>query len=557
MRGIAACGYFATVIDRRTFIKQAGLGAVVLAGAPKEVLAAPRKLRLARDAAFHQGVASGEPAARAITLWTRLEGLEKSALVGLEVATDTGFRRVVHRERIVAAGNRDWTARSRVTGLAPGEQYHYRFVTADGSSPVGRFRTSFPAGSHEPVRIAVFSCQEFIAGFYHAHADLAKRDVDLVVCLGDYVYEKAYGTAVRADTTAPDGETQTLAEYRAKYSLHHSDEHLLEVRRNFPLLAIWDDHEVEDNYAGELPGGQADNRRVPFLERRGNGYRAFFEHMPRRLRSDFRTYGRIPLGNAELFLLDTRQFRGDQPCSPTDGAVGVPCPAPITDDPARPFLGNAQKAWLKSALSTSKARWKLVANQVMITSLDAVPHNPLNTDSWDGYGADRREIVNALPADVAFLTGDIHTFFTGHVTASGRLPGTDPVRAVEFVTGAVTSPGIADREAKSETERLAAAAPLDAAVLANNPQIVFSNQAYKGYALVTAGADLKVSYKAVRDARQPSSEVFTLRDFRVEAGRPTVIDDGGPLPLPRSLRPLAPPALLPTLPPLPGVPGVR
>jgi hypothetical protein len=132
------------------------------------------------------------------------------------------------------------------------------------------------------------------------------------------------------------------------------------------------------------------------------------------------------------------------------------------------------------------------------------------------------------------------------------------VRAVEFVTGAVTSPGIADREAKSETERLAAAAPLDAAVLANNPQIVYSNQAYKGYALVAAGADLQVSYKAVRDARQPSSEVFTLREFRVEAGRPAVIDEGGPLPLPPvPPAPVAPPALLPSLPPLPGVPGVR
>ena len=435
----------------------------------------------------------------------------------------------MHRERLVAAGNRDWTARARVTGLRPGEEYHYRFVTADGSSPAGRFRTAFPAGSRETLRIAVFSCQEFVAGFYHAHADLVKQDVDVVLCLGDYIYEKAYGRAVRADTTAPDGETQTLAEYRAKYSLYHSDANLLEVRRNFPLVAIWDDHEVEDNYAGNLPGGAAEHRRVPFGERRTNGYRAFFEHMPRRLRADFRTYGRIPLGNAELFLLDTRQFRGDQPCSPTDAAASAPCPALITDDPARPLLGGAQKAWLKGALNASRATWKLVANQVMITSLDAGPRNPLNTDSWDGYGADRREVVNALPPDVAFLTGDIHTFFTGHVTASGRLPGTDPVKAVEFVTGAVTSPGIADREANSEAERIAAAAPLDAAVRASNPQIVYSNQAYKGYALVEAGADLRVTYQAVRDARQPASDVFTLRRFRVESGRPAVIDEGGPL----------------------------
>ncbi len=158
-------------------------------------------------------------------------------------------------------------------------------------------------------------------------------------------------------------------------------------------------------------------------------------------------------------------------------------------------------------------------------------------------------MVEALPANVAFVTGDIHTFFTGHVTASGRVP--DQVRAVEFVAGAVTSPGIADREAKSETERLAAAAPLDAAVRANNPQIVYSNQAYKGYGLVEAGRDLRVEYRAVRDARQPTLDVFTLRAFRVESGQPTVIDESGPLPAP----PVStPPAQLPIL---PGPPPVR
>jgi phosphodiesterase/alkaline phosphatase D-like protein len=130
--------------------------------------------------------------------------------------------------------------------------------------------------------------------------------------------------------------------------------------------------------------------------------------------------------------------------------------------------------WLKGALNASRARWKLVANQVMITSLDAVPRNPLNT--------------------------------------------------------AVTSPGIADREAHSEAERTAAAAPLDAAVRANNPQIVYSNQAYKGYGLVEVGNDLRVQYRAVRDVRQPTSDVFTLRTFRVEAGMPQVIDESAPLP---------------------------
>ena len=306
------------------------------------------------------------------------------------------------------------------------------------------------------MRIAFFSCQEFIAGFYAAHRDLAAQDVDLVVCLGDYIYEQAFASTgspnapVREDDSAADGEAQTLAEYRRKYSLYHTDANLLEVRRQFALVGEWDDHEVEDNYAGGLPGGAAESRRVPFAERRSNGYRAWFEHMPRRLAggASAKIYGSLPLGNAELFLLDTRQYRDDQPCNPTDAALSAPCPPTTTDDPSRTLLGAEQKAWLKGALSASRARWKVIANQVMICSLDAPPHNPLNTDSWDGYGAERQELVDHIAAeaidDVTFVTGDIHTFFAGDVTRTGRQSvrgedDTDPVngpsRATEFVGG--------------------------------------------------------------------------------------------------------------------------
>jgi alkaline phosphatase D len=547
---------------RRTFIRgAAGGGALILLGAPADVLAARRDLRLARDATFAQGVASGEPAPHAITLWTRLEGLDRPALTHVEVARDAHFRHVVHRARLPVSGTHDWTARTRVTGLEPAEEYHYRFATADAHSPAGRFRTTYPAGSRQTLRIAFFSCQEFTAGYYHAHRDLLSHDVDLVVCLGDYIYEKAYETPVRADDSArSDGQAQTLAEYRAKYSHYHSDAYLREVRRNFALVGEWDDHEVEDNYAGELGGGAATDRRVPFPQRRANAYRAYFEHMPRRLRSDHRIYGSLPLGNAELFLLDDRRYRGDQPCNPSDAALSAPCPPGTTDDPSRPFLGTPQQAWLKRALSASRARWKLIANQVMITSLDLPPGNPLNTDAWDGYGAARRDLLRHIADDrienVAFITGDIHTFFTGHVTLSGRRtvrdpelpdPVRGPVYATEFVCGAVTSPGIVDRGVTGETQRVAAAAPVDSAALGNNPQLVYANEAYKGYGLVTAGTALGVTYRAVHDARLPQSGVFTLRRFHVESGAPVVHDDGGPIPLPAP----SPPGTIPPLPPVP------
>jgi alkaline phosphatase D len=402
------------------------------------------------------------------------------------------------------------------------------------------------------VRIAFFSCQDWQAGYYGAHRAIADTDdLDLVVCLGDYIYEQAYADTasrnqpVRADDSVPiDGEAQTLADYRAKYALYHTDPDLLAVRLAHPMLAIWDDHEVEDNYAADQPGGAATNRRVPFLERRASGYQAWAENMPRATLDTAKTYGSLPLGPAELFLLDTRQFRGDQPCSPDDSALSQPCPPSTTDDPTRTLLGDTQKRWLKDALAGSRAPWKLVANQVMIMSLDGAPGVPLNTDSWDGYGADRRELLDWIGSqgirDVSFVTGDIHTFFAGAVTHDGRSstrgpiddPLHGPARATEFVGGSITSPGIVDRVAGTEPERVSEAAPVDAAVLGANPHMVFSNQAYKGYAIVEVAPErLSVEYRAVHDARTPASGVFSLRRFHVDAGRPVVVDDGGPLPL--------------------------
>jgi alkaline phosphatase D len=337
-------------IDRRTLVRSALTAGAGVLLAPSAGWSAAQKARLATEGAFAQGVASGEPATNAITLWTRLDGATASANVGYEVAHDAGFAKVVASGTAAADATADFTVHQRVSGafLKPGEQYYYRFKTAADSSPVGRVRTARPAGSSETVRIAFFSCQEFIAGFYAAHRDLAAQDVDLVVCLGDYIYEQAFASTdstnapVRTDDSAADGEAQTLAEYRRKYSLYHSDANLREVRRQFALVGEWDDHEIEDNYAGDLPGGAAKNRRVPFAERRANGYRAWFEHMPRRLAGQPKIYGSLPLGGAELFVLDSRQYRGDQPCNPTDAALSEPCPPTTTDDPSRTGLHPAQ-----------------------------------------------------------------------------------------------------------------------------------------------------------------------------------------------------------------------
>jgi len=513
-----------SALTRRRFVASAaGAGGAVLLGRVPWAQAAPG------DVAFPQGVASGQPAPDAVTLWTRVQGVTGDAKLKLEVSSDPSFRRVVHRQDVVARAATGFSVHQRVrsAALRPGEPYWYRFAARSTSGPVGRFRTALPADSREPVRIGFFSCQDYESGYYTAHAALAREpDLDLVVCLGDYVYERRFDDRpIRRDTTGAngDGEVQTLGEYRDKYALYHGDADLRALRAAHPVMAIWDDHEVEDNYARDLAGDATLDPRVPFLERRSNGYRAFFEHMPR-IRADAepdRIYGSLRLGaNAELLLLDQRQYRDDQPCG---DRFGVPCAE--SSAPGRTMLGAAQKAWLKSALAASPAAWKLVGNQVMMMALDLPAGNPLNPDQWDGYAAERRELLEHVRAagvrDVAFLTGDIHTFFAGRVTPDGRqLPGgllPDPV-ATEFVGGSITSKGVAD-SLTGEGGRDAAAIPADAVVLADNPHMTYSNQSSKGYAVLEARADeLRVEYRGVRTTQLPQSAPFTLARFRVPRG---------------------------------------
>jgi alkaline phosphatase D len=520
------------VTTRRAFLGSAAAGAAGLM-VPRSLGARSGggALPLVRDARFAQGVASGQQGVNGITLWTKLEGLERTSRLQVEISRDEDFRSVLYRQDVVADAERAFAVHHRAEHpvLRPGEQYFYRFATCDRSSPVGRFRTARPADSREPVRIGFFSCQAFEAGHYTAHSGLANEpDLDLVVCLGDYIYERVFydvGLAGREDRTGAnrDGDVQSLGEYRDKYALYHSDPRLLEVRRQFPLIAIWDDHEVEDNYARDLPGTATpeDGRRSPFLDRRAAGYRAFFEHMPRlRVPEEAdRTYGTIPLGaQADLFLLDQRQYRDDQPCG---DEFFAPCDE--SEQPGRTLLGEAQKAWLKRGLQSSRASWKVVANQAMVMSLDGPPRNEINKDQWDGYAAERTELVEHLSAngvrDVTFITGDIHSFFAGNVTATGRQgsPTDPPPAATEFVGGAITSRGIVPPEVRMSDAQ--AALLTDAAVLANNPHIRFSDMNLKGYAVMECTEDeLKVVFRAAREVETPASDVFDLQRFRVARG---------------------------------------
>ncbi len=502
----------------------AGAGVVALTGNWRSALG-QSGTEVARGGVFAQSVASGQPSTNGITLWTKLSQLERPGLIQYEVAADPDFRSVLARHSVNPSPAHDYAVNVRLESarLRPGEAYYYRFLTCDRSSPVGRFRTLRPADSNEPTRVGFFSCQEYNSGFYTAHAALAEeQDLDVVVCLGDYVYEKNYyeDGAPRKDSTGPnrDGDVQTLAEYRDKYRLYHTDSNLLRVRETHSLLSTWDDHEVEDNYAADHEGDQSPVNRVPFLERRANGYQAFFEHMPM-LRDGDRVYGNARLGrHAELFVLDQRRYRSDQPCG---DPVVEPCPE--AEAPGRTMLGPEQKAWFTGGLAASSATWKLVANPLMVMALEVAPRGASFTyDSWDGYKAERRELLDFIGSrgigGVSFLTGDIHTFFAGNVTPSGREgPGEPGAVATEFVGGAITSRGIADQYGEDGGSVISF--PADSVVRGANPHIKFSNQQYKGYGVLEARAnELLVQYRAPRTIAEPRSASFTLARFRVARG---------------------------------------
>jgi alkaline phosphatase D len=518
-------------ISRRDLLfAGAAAGLTLAAPVNHAALARSRRAPLARDAVFGQGVSSGFPGTSAATLWTRVSDLERRSRLTLEVARDRGFRNLVRVKEVIADPRNDFTIHQRIGGLEPGQQYFYRFESRNSQSRVGRFRTMPPANSKEPIRVGFFSCQNYTQGFYTPHAALAAEpDLDLVVCLGDYIYEYGSDKALpgRTDRTGAvgNGDVQTLDDYRQKYRLYQSDRNLQAMHAAHPFIAVWDDHEVEDNYTGSgnspnQPDPSKDNndtpRRVPFGDRRTNGYRAFFEAMPRLQpkKDRYGIYGSLRLGGmAELFLTDQRRWRDPMPC---DDQILNPC---SEYDQERSMLGSGQKEWIKRALPASNARWKLWGSQVMMMGLELPRGAPLNPDQWDGYKVERAEILGHFRDNgvnnLVVLTGDIHTFFAGNLTTTGNTDG-DPV-GVELVGGSITSTGIPEALGLPGSR-------LEELVAPNSPHISFANFDRRGYGVVTLKRDeIIAELKTVESTLRPKSSARTLARFRAERGRPELI----------------------------------
>jgi alkaline phosphatase D len=326
------------VQTRRQFIRgTTAAAAIVLVPAATAGAGDPRARRLLREGRFDQGVMSGDPTARGITLWTHVGDVEGSGAVELEVARDRGFRRVVARRRVSTSERRDHTVKARVERLSPHEEYFFRFSTTGEQSRVGRFRTAPAPGSRETLRFAFVSCQEFTFGYYNAHALLAREDVDFVVNLGDYIYGDIALPAPIGVRRDPVSSAQTVGEYRRKYATYRSDRDLQAMHAALPMISCWDDHEVQNNYAGRAGDGESVPGGHPAARRRA-AYRAFFEQMPTfSYGGSSRLYHRARFGQmVDLFVLDERQYRESQPCG---GGTVPDCPEASAP---RAFLGARQ-----------------------------------------------------------------------------------------------------------------------------------------------------------------------------------------------------------------------
>ncbi|MFE3291280.1 alkaline phosphatase D family protein [Rhodococcus sp. NPDC059234] len=551
-------------VSRRAFLT----GLSVLGGAamlPAAANATP-VLRQAADAGpglvrnpeFGNGVMAGVPRTDGATLWTRVgAGSSGSSSLGagslgtgslgsgsaagpggelaLVVSTREDLSSPVLAERVQVRDDADGTVHFDATGLAPGETYYYQFRGDGGESPVGRFRTLRPADSNEPVRIGWFTCQGFEEGYYAAHRHLAEEDLDFVVCLGDYVYDFTKPGVRGVETNAfPQG----LDGMRDKYRRYRTDDNLKLMHSRHAFLPIWDDHEFRNNYTKDgwtFPVISPVDGAIGFQQKKQWAWKAWFEHMPvpRFADDPTRTYRSLRVGRTvELFAPDARQYRDRQACG--DSLDHILCAE--ADAPGRTLLGATQKRWLLDGMTGSDARWKVVANANMMMGM-VVADNGTRAymDTWDGYGAERSEILSTAAASVenmVLVTGDDHDGWAGELWDTGFAPGTssgEQVNApgtkragVEFVVPSVTSSNTADGGYTSSSDATGAARAEEVNRRDHNPHVKHADMVSHGYGLLDVNAgEARFQFRAV-DKLNPNSGVTTSKSFRTPAGQAVI-----------------------------------
>ena len=479
---------------------------------------------------FSLGVASGAPAADGFVLWTRLMPAPGAGplpavpfLVRWELAADAGFRRIVRRGSTLAEPAFAHSIHLEIAGLgesAARPTYWYRFMLGDAVSAVGRARCLPPRASATPLSLALASCQNYEHGYFGAYHHLAREAVDLVLFVGDYIYE--YGVTpyrVRQHNSPP---CLTLDDYRARLAHYKSDIDLQAAHAAHPWIVTWDDHEVDNDYANDR---SASGRGEEFLARRAAAYRAYWEHMPLRWRqrpqgADAQLYRRYHWGStANLHVLDARQYRDYQVCTPPGegGSRTIrdsTCPQRI--DPGLSLLGAAQERWLAQGIAESEADFDLIGQQSLMAQMRmAAPRAPAGepaegfwNDSWDGYPAARRRALESWAArkNVLTLGGDVHATYVSDLKLDFD-DARSPVVATEIIGTSITSPSWP----QARTER----------VMQDNPHIRFGKSDQRGYTVLEIrGKRASAHMRVIDTVRQRQTLLATAASFEVLAGRP-------------------------------------
>jgi alkaline phosphatase D len=535
---------------------------------------------LAQDRTFPQGVGSADPVPDGVLLWTRVT---EPGPVTWELARDEAFRDVAASGVAVAGEDTDFTVRVDAGGLASGRTYWYRFSFNKVFSPTGRTKTAPAPGDDVPLRIALASCQDYGGRYFHAWRSLAARDdIDLVLFIGDYIYE----SIGMLNATLPPGRTPfipdglklddplkgtesalTLADYRALYRQYRSDPDLKAVQARFPFVSLWDDHEFANDcwqqHATDFDDARGDEQEP---DRRAAATRAWYEYQPIRrpfspaagFPGDLAPQRRLSWGkHADLVLMDERYHRDDHliPEGPIDTSVGhfemnsafgartfvIKDAFDAREAVAQPtMLGPEQRDWAIAQVTQSTATWKLLVSplmmQQMVLDLTGYAQLPSNfrqhfyfkTDQWDGFRSERRRVLEACAGvdNLVVLSGDLHGFYASELKADPD-DVESPTLAVEYVVSAISAAtikvqleqSIASDAILKSLGLLALVPDFDANVLATNPQFHHSESRRNGLAIVEVSADqVKTTFLESDDVTKPDGGVARQVAFLTRLG---------------------------------------